>query len=189
MFGNPPSCRQNLLLFIQPRWQPRTYFFNHCVVLFLMNLHLQSKPNTQLINSCLHFDTFLSYDWPFPRVYFAKNVAYFPFNSIIFPFNSWLSFQRLCRLLWGFLACGFFRGRERAVVWNAKQQWEWFAVGAISRRCCHIQHRLSTEDRLCSEQESSSVKAACCSPITLSLQLTPVIMRSYADKMANVLRL
>jgi len=27
-------------------------------------------------------------------VYFAKNVAYF-------PFNSWLSFQRLCRLLWG----------------------------------------------------------------------------------------
>jgi len=107
MFGNPPSCKQNLLLFIQPRWQPRTYFFNHCVVLFLMNLHLQSKPNTQLINSCLHFDTFLSYDWPFPRVYFAKNVAYFPFNSIIFPFNSWLSFQRLCHLLWGFLACGF----------------------------------------------------------------------------------
>ena len=30
------------------------------------------------------------------HVYFAKNVAYF-------PFNSWLSFQRLCRLLWGFL--------------------------------------------------------------------------------------
>jgi len=28
------------------------------------------------------------------HVYFAKNVAYF-------PFNSWLSFQRLCRLLWG----------------------------------------------------------------------------------------
>jgi len=27
-------------------------------------------------------------------VYFAKNVAYF-------PVNSWLSFQRLCRLLWG----------------------------------------------------------------------------------------
>jgi len=28
-------------------------------------------------------------------VYFAENVAYF-------HFNSWLSFQRLCRLLWGF---------------------------------------------------------------------------------------
>jgi len=29
------------------------------------------------------------------HVYFAKNVTYF-------PFNSWLSFQRLCRLLWGY---------------------------------------------------------------------------------------
>ena len=29
------------------------------------------------------------------HVYFAKNAAYF-------PFNSWLSFQRLCRLLWGY---------------------------------------------------------------------------------------
>ena len=38
---------------------------------------------------------FVFYDWPFPHVYFAKNVAYF-------SFNSWLSFQRLCRLLWGF---------------------------------------------------------------------------------------
>jgi len=35
------------------------------------------------------------HDWPFPHMYFAKNVAYF-------PFNSWLSFQRLCRLLWGY---------------------------------------------------------------------------------------
>ena len=35
------------------------------------------------------------YDWPFPHVYLAKNVTYF-------PFNSWLSFQRLCRLLWGY---------------------------------------------------------------------------------------
>jgi len=38
---------------------------------------------------------FVFYDWPFPHVYFAKNVAYF-------PFNSWLSFQRLWRLLLGF---------------------------------------------------------------------------------------
>jgi len=30
----PPFCKQNLLLFIQPRWQLRTYFFNHYNVLF-----------------------------------------------------------------------------------------------------------------------------------------------------------
>jgi len=47
------------------------------------------KPRT---NSWLYFDMFVFYDWP--HVYFAKNVAYF-------PFNSWLSFQRLSRLLWG----------------------------------------------------------------------------------------
>jgi len=33
------------------------------------------------------------------NAYFAKNAAYF-------PSNSWLSFQRLCRVLWGTL----FRG-------------------------------------------------------------------------------
>ena len=38
---------------------------------------------------------FVFYDWPLAHVHFAKNVAYF-------PFNSWLSFQRLCRLLWGY---------------------------------------------------------------------------------------
>ena len=42
----PPFCKQNHLLFIQPRWQPRTYFFNHYDVLFLMNLHSPSKSNT-----------------------------------------------------------------------------------------------------------------------------------------------
>ena len=41
---------------------------------------------------------FVFYDWPFPHVYFAKNVAYL-------PYNSWLSFQRLCRLLWGYHIC------------------------------------------------------------------------------------
>ena len=34
------------------------------------------------------------------RVYFAKNVT-----EIIFPFSSWLSFQRLCRLLWVLHLC------------------------------------------------------------------------------------
>ena len=33
---------------------------------------------------------FVFYDWPFPRTYFAKNVA-----NIIFLLNSWLGFQRL----------------------------------------------------------------------------------------------
>ena len=41
---------------------------------------------------------FVFYDWSFSTpVYFAKNVAYF-------LFNSWLSFQRLCRILWGYTA-------------------------------------------------------------------------------------
>jgi len=39
---------------------------------------------------------FVFYDWPFPHMCFAKNIA-----NNIFPFNSWLSFQRLCRPLWG----------------------------------------------------------------------------------------
>ena len=61
-----------------------------------MNLHSPSNTNSTYLNSWLHFDMFVYYDWPFPHVYFAKNVA-----NIIFPFNPWLSFQRLCRLLWG----------------------------------------------------------------------------------------
>ena len=40
---------------------------------------------------------FLFYDWPFPHVYFAENVG-----LAYFHFNSWLSFQRLCRLIWGY---------------------------------------------------------------------------------------
>ena len=40
---------------------------------------------------------FVLYDWPFPHMCTVqKNVA-------SFPFNFWLSFQRLCRLLWGFI--------------------------------------------------------------------------------------
>jgi len=40
---------------------------------------------------------FVFYDWPLPHVYFAKNVA-----NIMFPVNFWLSFERLCHLLWGY---------------------------------------------------------------------------------------
>jgi len=73
----PPFCKQNLLLFIQPRWQlRRTYFF----ILGFILICLYSTTG--------HFHTCVGY--------FAKNVAYF-------PFNSWLSFQRLCRLLWGYM--------------------------------------------------------------------------------------
>jgi len=49
------------------------------------------------VNSWLYLDMFVFYDWPFPHMYFAKNVAY-----MYFPFYSWLSFQRLCHLLWGY---------------------------------------------------------------------------------------
>jgi len=83
-----------------------------------MNLHSPSKSNTKKLyaNSLLYFDMFVFHDWPFPHVYFAKNVAYF-------PFNSWLSFQRLSsfmgeisvrnlrwlRVLW-VLSAGLIRG-------------------------------------------------------------------------------
>ena len=39
---------------------------------------------------CLYFTT-----GHFHTFVLCKNIAYF-------PFNSWLSFQRLCRLLWGY---------------------------------------------------------------------------------------
>jgi len=41
-----PLMMQNFLLFIQPRWQPRIYFYNNYNVLFLMNLHSPPKSNT-----------------------------------------------------------------------------------------------------------------------------------------------
>jgi len=43
-----------------------------------------------------YFDMFVFYDWPFPHVCFAQNLA-----NTIFTFNSWLSFQRVGRLSWG----------------------------------------------------------------------------------------
>ena len=63
-----------------------------------MNLHSPSKSNTKQI---VHkFSALFRYVCILrlaisAHVYFAKNVAYF-------PFNCWLSFQRLCRLSWGF---------------------------------------------------------------------------------------
>jgi len=53
---------------------------------------INSRPTQILgfISICLYFTT----DHFHTCMYFANNVAYF-------PFNCWLSFQRLCRLLWG----------------------------------------------------------------------------------------
>ena len=54
----------------------------------------QKISSTQILGYiliCLYFTTCRFHS---THVYFAKDVAYF-------PFNSWLSFQRLCRLLWG----------------------------------------------------------------------------------------
>jgi len=57
------------------------------------------------------------YDWPFPHVYFAKNVAYF-------PFNSWHSFQQLCCLLWGLLLVllHLFNGLFSRTTWLSRYQ-------------------------------------------------------------------
>ena len=40
---------------------------------------------------------FVIYDWPFPHMCTLQRV------QPICLFNSWLSFQRLCRLLWGYI--------------------------------------------------------------------------------------
>ena len=41
------------------------------------------------------------YDWPFPHMCTLQVFAFF---------NSWLSFQRLCRLLWGYIYYATIRG-------------------------------------------------------------------------------
>jgi len=99
----PPFCKQNLVLFVQPRWQlRRTYFFNHLMFSFnefAFTVQVKHKINSiqilGFILICLYFTTGHFHS---THVYFAKNVAYF-------PYNSWLSFQRLCRLLWGYHFC------------------------------------------------------------------------------------
>jgi len=51
------------------------------------------------INYWLHFDTGMFVFYDFSTHALCKE----PIASIIFPFNSWLSFQRLCRLLWEYI--------------------------------------------------------------------------------------
>jgi len=58
------------------------------------NHHPSQTQNKQYTNSWLCFDVYILRLAISTQVYFAKTVAYF-------RFNSWLSFQRLCRLLWG----------------------------------------------------------------------------------------
>jgi len=80
----PPFCIQNLL-FAQPRWQPRTEA--NCIFITVRVKHK--------LNSWLHFDICLLRLAIFTRVLCKECSQYF------FSVNSWLSFQRLCRLLWG----------------------------------------------------------------------------------------
>ena len=62
----PCFCKQNLLLFVQPRWQRKTYFFNHYNVFVSMNfiaftVQVKHKKNsTQILGfilTLLHFTT------------------------------------------------------------------------------------------------------------------------------------
>jgi len=63
-------------------------YFNEFALTVQVTHKINSTQIRGFILTCLYFMS--------TRVaYFAKNVV------IYFPFNSWLSFQRLCRLLWG----------------------------------------------------------------------------------------
>jgi len=68
-----------------------------------MNLHFQVKHkiNSTQIRGLFWYVCILRLDIS-THVYFVQNVAYF-------PFNSWLSFQRLCRLL-----CGYYWAAKEA---------------------------------------------------------------------------
>ena len=93
----PPFCKPNLLLFIQPRWQLRTFSLittMFCFNKFTFIVQVKHKINsTQILGFIFWYVSILRLAISV-HVYFAENVAYF-------HFNSWLSFQRLCRLLWG----------------------------------------------------------------------------------------
>jgi len=87
-----------------------------CFNEFAFTVQVKQKNSIQ-INSWLYFDMSVFYDWPFPHVYFAKNVAYF-------PFNSWHSFQQLCCLLWGLLLVllHLFNGLFSRTTWLSRYQ-------------------------------------------------------------------
>jgi len=66
----PPFCKQNPLLFIQPRWQlRRTYFV--ITIMFSFNefaFTVQVKHKINSIQILGFFDILVFYDWPFPHV-------------------------------------------------------------------------------------------------------------------------
>ena len=68
-----------------------------CFNEFAFTVQVKHKINSTQILGFILICFFFTTDHFHIRVglYFATNVAYF-------PFNSWLSFQRLCRLLWGY---------------------------------------------------------------------------------------
>jgi len=71
----------------------------HITILFCFNEFASTVQvkHKWYINSWLHLAMFFLLQLSIStHVYFARNGA-----NIIFPFNSWLSFQLLCRLLWG----------------------------------------------------------------------------------------
>ena len=50
---------------------------------------------------------FVFYDWPFPHVYFAKNVAYFPFNCWLAQFSATVP---------SFMGTSFSRDTRRSMI-------------------------------------------------------------------------
>jgi len=108
-----------------------------------MNLHSPSKSNTKWI---VH--QFLALFWYvcilrltiFIHVYFAKNVVYF-------PFNSWLSFQRLCRLLRGWLCL-----QDNAVARSCLRQLiRWYLFSFINGWCAAISSLGVNRHHTCSQ--------------------------------------
>ena len=61
---------------------------------------------------------FVFYDRLLPHVYFAKTAVYF-------PFNSWISFQLLCRLLWGYHIYFVDRGAHRIFFQGGHRRRQW----------------------------------------------------------------
>ena len=97
---HPFFCKQNLLPFIQSRWQPRTYFFNHYNIFFLMNLHSPSKSNANSIQIPGFILTCLSFTIDhFHTCVLCKKCSlnYFPFLIIGLVFSDSVVFYGDCK--------------------------------------------------------------------------------------------
>jgi len=94
--------RSNLLLSIQRSWLPRTYFFNHYIVLFLnefaSTVQMRIKFNFWLYFHSLSFTTGHFYLWVV-----CKNIyVYIPVMSCFFPVNFSSVFCDRVIFLWGY---------------------------------------------------------------------------------------